>query len=119
MAMTEVNLEPHIRGNNISFPIDFKKNDLPVDYSGWTLVFTMKHHPLQADEDAVLQIRLTVTGASAVLVIDPKDTSDLPTQNYYYDLQMISPTTDVVQTVMTGRWQLLPNVTHTVTPKQG
>lgn len=46
MAVTEVNLEPHIRGNNISFPIEFRKNDLPVDYAGWTLIFFHEVSPV-------------------------------------------------------------------------
>ena len=114
MAVTEVNLEPHIRGNNISFPIEFRKNDLPVDYAGWTLIFSMKYHPLQSDEEAALRKEITVTGSEATLDITPEDTRNLATQKFYYDLQLVSPDAEEVQTVMTGRWQLLASVTHNV-----
>nr|MDT0253840.1 hypothetical protein [Endozoicomonas sp.] len=114
MPITTVDLEPHIRGNNISYPIEFKKNNLPVDYTGWKLIFSMKYHPLQRDEEAVLRKEINITGTSATLNIEPGDTGSLPTQNFYYDLQLVSPAADEVQTVMTGRWQLLASVTHNV-----
>ena len=114
MAVTEINLEPHIRGNNISFPIEFRKNDALVDYTGWTLIFSMKYHPLQSDDDVALRKEIAVSGSTVTLSIEPEDTRRLATQNFYYDLQLVSPDAGEVQTVMTGRWQLLASVTHNV-----
>ncbi|WP_067586387.1 hypothetical protein [Endozoicomonas ascidiicola] len=113
MAVLEQNLEPHVRGDSYAFPVEFLANDMPQDMTDWVLWFTVKHHPMQPDEDAVLQKVVTVTGTSAVISVAGADTQDLPPVNFYYDIQLVSSTGDAVQTLVQGRWQLRSDVTVT------
>lgn len=112
MAIPEHDLPEFVRGDSYAIPVMFKRNDAEEDLTGWVLWFTAKHHPQQPDEDAVVQKHLTINGSSAVVALVSEDTVGLPVGKYFYDLQLVSPSGDVVNTLVTGRMTLLSGVTN-------
>ncbi len=85
-----------------------------IDLTGWTLIFTMKHHRLQDDADAALQKRLTVTGSEALVLVQPEDTNELPPYTYEYDIQLSTPDGSGVRTFLMGRVRIESGVTHSL-----
>ena len=105
-------LKPFVRGDSYAIPVSFKRGGKAVDFTGWTLWFTAKHNALQPDADAAIQKRVTVTGSATIIALSKDDTQHLPPTSYTYDLQLVSPTGDVVKTLVGGKLKLDAGVTE-------
>ncbi|MBO9484025.1 hypothetical protein [Salinisphaera sp. G21_0] len=114
MAMpTEKQLPAFLRGDSYAIPIAFEGDDGQLqDLTGWTLIFTLKFHRMQPDDDAVLQKRMTVSGTTAVIYLAPEDTNELTPYRYEYDLQLITPDGSAVSTIAIGKVEIQSGVTH-------
>lgn len=113
MAVQQHDIKPFVRGDNFAMPLRFQnKEGESMDLTGWTLWFTVKLHPEQPDEEALIQKQITVSDDNALVQLSSTDTEDMLAIRYHYDLQLVSPTKDVVQTLVIGRFTLLPGVTE-------
>ena len=102
-----------LRGDSFNVPFAFNdNNNAPVDLSGWTMIFTLKHHHMQPDEESVLQKRMVILGSSAVLVFRPEDTNELTPFVYEYDVQLTTPDGTGVRTFLMGKLEIKTGVTH-------
>ncbi len=83
-----------------------------VDPTGWTLIFTLKFHRMQPDDEAVLQKRMTVSGTTAVMYLAPEKTNELTPFRYEFDVQVTTPDGQAVSTVAIGTVVVQAGVTH-------
>ncbi|MBF0342116.1 MAG: hypothetical protein HQL95_14320 [Magnetococcales bacterium] len=108
------------RGDTKVFTLSFSNPDAsPVDITGHTLWFTMKRTANDQDSEAVLQKRVmfpstpaSVAGSGSLL-LDSTETSLIEPGIYLYDMQKVIPgNPPVVATFISGRIQVLPDITR-------
>ena len=106
-------LPAFIRGDSYSVPVSFSGEDgTSLDLTGWTLIFTLKFHRMQPDDEAVLQKRMTVSGTTAVMYLAPEETNELTPYRYEFDVQVTTPDGQAVSTVAIGTVVVQAGVTH-------
>jgi len=83
-----------IRGTDNSIKITFKENNVAIDITGYTILFTVKKQcDINKDDDFAL-IKKTITTHSdptygeSTLILSSTDT-DIDEGNYYWDLRLI------------------------------
>ena len=83
-----------IKGTDNSIKITFTENDVPVNITGYTILFTVKKQcDINKDDDFAL-IKKTITTHSdpthgeSTLILSSTDT-DIDEGNYYWDLRSI------------------------------
>ncbi|MBF0108758.1 MAG: hypothetical protein HQL76_06245 [Magnetococcales bacterium] len=114
------------RGDTKVFTLSFAAvAGTPIDITGHELWFTMKHSPNDPDVAAVLQKRIvfpatpeSVAGAGS-LTLHSTETAVIEPGVYFYDMQKVIPgipgepnTPPVVATLISGRIQVLPDITQ-------
>lgn len=78
------------RKTSKAYELQFKKNALAVDLTGWTVYFTLKLKMEDTDANAKIKKDITThangTKGKALIELTATDT-DLPTKSYYYDIK--------------------------------
>ncbi|WP_062260390.1 hypothetical protein [Endozoicomonas arenosclerae] len=111
MTPQNIDLPPFVRGDTFAIPVNFTQGGNPANRSGWVLWFTVKNSPHQSDEDALIQKNFAVSGTEVVVPLLKEDTQSLPAATYHYDLQLVSASGDVVQTLVMGKLKLIAGIT--------
>jgi len=102
-----------IRGSSTIIPLELLQDELPIDLTGASLVFTVKNKYDDSDDDAEFQIIETihtdpVNGLSAI-EIEPSDTENLNVKTFYYDLDYTPAGEDVI-TILRGKFIVVYDV---------
>lgn len=79
-----------IQGTQVVFPINVKRNGAPISISGASVIFSVKRHLTDADNDAVVRIVQTthVNAAAGQTSITIPPTSLSESGRYYYDVMV-------------------------------
>ncbi|MBF0191633.1 MAG: hypothetical protein HQL99_10925 [Magnetococcales bacterium] len=114
------------RGDTKVFTLSFSTvAGHPIDITGHELWFTMKRTANDPDSEAVLQKRVIFPSTpesmagSGSLLLDSTETDAIEPGIYLYDMQKVIPgipgdpgTPPVVATFISGRIQVLPDITR-------
>jgi hypothetical protein len=103
-----------IRGDDRTFALEFKKDGVPQDITGWTIFFTLKRSLYDSDNDALIKKTVTVhtdpTNGKTEFSITSAETDSL-SGTYYYDIQY-KDTGNKINTVMIGTMNFQEDVTR-------
>ena len=108
-----------VRGDDKLLELQFSRDDVPIDITGWTVFFTMK---LATDKDltdasAILKKNITShtdpTNGITQLSIDHEETAPLDA-NYIYDIQT-KDTLGKITTVLIGQVIVEMDITRRIT----
>lgn len=113
-------LSPFFRGDTKIFNLSFKDSSgEAINITGHELWFTMKKNVTDADIKAIIQKRVIFPSGSesengiGTLTLTSDETKLIDPQIYFYDIQKVIPENPpVVVTVMSGKVNVLPDVTR-------
>lgn len=113
-----------VRGDDEAIELKFtdKDNDnLPLDITGYTVMYTIKQDPNDADGDAILALDVTdhTNPTQGVTVIEVTDADwdtgykgdPVPSGQYYFDIQYVD-TDGKPKTVIIGTVTVIQDVSH-------
>lgn len=113
-----------VRGDDEPIELKFtdKDNDnLPLDITGYTVMYTIKKDPADADADAILALDVTehTNPTQGVTVIEVTDNDwntgykgdPVPSGQYYFDIQYVD-TSGKPKTVVIGTVLVIQDVTR-------
>lgn len=109
------------RGDDLDIGLTFTDTDeVPIDITGWTLFFTMKHTKDDTDDQALLQLNILPSEIAAPLTGEAKfhvtnQQSALFNGPYWYDIQ-VKKADNSIQTVTQGNINFLTDATIRTTP---
>lgn len=121
MARRPSNNFQFYRGDTKVFSLSFNTGDgAPVNITGHELWFTMKRDINDLDSDAIIQKKHVFPQGEhseagiGSLVLESSETGGFEPGLYLYDMQkVIVGTPPVVSTLLSGRINILPDVTQT------
>ena len=93
------------RGDTARINLSITKNGASYDFSGDTVVFSVKHDV--NTPDYVFQ-KPVIDGSITIL---PEDTEGLSYGNYVYDVQLTTPGGDICTVITPNRLTVAPEVT--------
>ena len=103
-----------IRGDDRTFALEFKKDGVAIDITGWTVFFTLKKSTYDSDNDALIKKTVTThtdpTNGKTEFSITNTETDAL-IGIYYYDIQY-KDTANKINTVMIGTMNFQEDVTR-------
>ena len=114
-------LSPFYRGDTKVFTLSFKDGaGNPIDITGHELWFTMKKAVDDTDANAVLQKQIVFPAGTdsengtGALTLNSDETGAIEPGVYLYDVQKVIPgSPPVVATLMSGKINILPDITRT------
>jgi hypothetical protein len=112
MAVLNLDL---VQKDTKTYRLNFTRNDVAVNITGWTIFLTVKENFSDSDDDAIISKDVTPTGADAVagiarIVLDSDDTN-VTFGKYYYDIKAKQSAT-ILETVLNGVFQVNKTVTQ-------
>jgi len=103
-----------VRGDDRTFALEFKKDGVAWDITGWTVFFTLKKNISDSDDDAAIKKTITVhtdpTNGKTEFSITSSET-DLLSGIYDYDIQY-KDTGNKINTAMIGKMSFKEDVTR-------
>lgn len=117
----ELNNLQTYRGDDIDIGLNFTDTEcVPIDITGWTLFFTMKHTKDDSDAKALLMLNILPneisdpTNGQAVFHLRNADTEKY-NGSYWYDIQ-VKKADNTIQTVTNGNITFLTDATQRTSP---
>ncbi len=102
-----------IRGDTVPLTINVMNGAVPLNITGYKLLFTAKGNKSDSDAAAVITKKVTVhinpTAGISEIVLSASDTTLQP-REYFYDIRIIS-LTGLVTTLFHGKLTVTQNIT--------
>lgn len=95
------------RGDSATFDVTIWNGGSIYDYSNDTVKMTVKRS--LADRNPVIQKTVNALGK---IVLEPKDTKDLPAGDYYYDLELTKEDGTIDTVIIPTIFTIGPDVTN-------
>ena len=110
-----INLRPDIfRGDDYPIPLEFRRNGIVENITGWKVYFTVKYHDTDSDDDAVIKCDVTEhtdpTNGKTLIFLTNGETGGLVPGKYVFDIQ-IKKADGTVKTIMKGKVKVIQDVT--------
>lgn len=115
MSYTAKDLSPLVRGDDWKIRVVITENNVPLNITGYEYWFTMKKS-IDSPDPGEVQVVVTPSEENASsgildITVSHYNTSNIPTGNYYYDLQQIAPSTEI-KTILLGKVKVVKDVTR-------
>lgn len=101
------------RGNTWKRELEFTDENVPLDITGYKILFTAKEKITDLDAAAKIAVEATITDATngkATLSLSVTNTN-LPPASYIYDIKIITASAADELTIVTGSLTILSGIT--------